>query len=300
MFRLKFTRTHRMILIAAIIFAAIFIFTRQNFLPPKGLPEQIIEETIIDTGSDDSARPAIDNPNFESVPLADTYLQDEGQGVALIKNRSARFYPFQILVWHNLVNDIWNGFPILVVYDPLCGSAAVFGRDTEDAVVLHFKNSSKVYNNMMLFSDDGTDSLWSSLDGRALLGSKIGETLTPLPSYVMTWRSFKENFSNSYVLSRETGSSRDYSYNPYGNYAETSAVWYPLTKYDSAYPAKTVVYGYGLEVFPLDNIKSSGTISGAEIDFVWDEELETAKGYDKSREEVAVETAYWFCWATSP
>lgn len=299
MFRLKFSKTHRLILIAAIIFVAIFVFTYRNFFLPKNLSQQTIEETIINTGSNNDTRPAIANPNFESAPLADTYLQDEGQGITLVKNGKARFYPFQILVWHNLVNDIWNGFPVLVVYDPLCGSSAVFERDTKDAAVLSFKNSGKIYNNMMLFSDEGTDSLWGSLNGRALSGSKVGETLTALPSYVMTWQSFKENFPNGYVLSRETGVARDYSHNPYGNYAETSAVWYPLTKYDSTYSAKTIVYGYESEVFPLDNIKSSGIVRGSEVDFIWDEELETVEGYDENENEVALTPAYWFCWAAN-
>jgi hypothetical protein len=115
---------------------------------------------------------------------------------------------------------------------------------------------------------------------------------------IATWQSFKENFPNGSVLSRQTGASRDYSYNPYGNYAETSAVWYPLTKYDATYPAKTVIYGYGSEVFPFDNIKSLGVISGSEVDFVWDEELEAVIGLDKSGEEVALFNGYRFCWVS--
>jgi len=294
-----------------IIFVGFFIFEYFNHQVPGNLAQPGLEELIIETGSNNDIRPAIDNPEFESVPLADTYLLNEGQGIVLIKNNSARFYPFQILVWHNLVNDIWNGFPVLVVYDPLCGSVAVFERDTDDAVVLNFKNSGKIYNNMSLFTDDGTGSLWSPFDGKIIVGSDNsgdiegerppspgygGVNLSPLQSYVMTWQSFKTNFPDGYVLSRETGSARDYSNNPYGNYSETPAVWYPLTKYDSTYPAKTVVYGYGSDVFPLDNIKSSGTINGIEVDFVWDEELETVRGYDKNQNEMALSSAYWFCW----
>jgi|GEM_PF-2130431 len=300
----KFSKTQRTFLIAAIIFVAIFVLTYRNYLPPTNLSEQTVEETIIDTGSNNENRPAIVEPNFESVPLADTYLQNEGQGIVLASSpsleaptlppgRGVRFYPFQILVWHNLVNDVWNGQPILVAYDPLCGSAAVFEREEE----MVFQNSGKIYNNSMLFSVEGVDSLWRSIDGQIISGA--GETISSIPSYVMTWQSFKENFPNGSALSRETDVVRDYSHNPYGNYAETPAVWYPLTKYDSTYPAKTIVYGYGSEVFPLDNIKSSGKISGAEIDFVWNEDLGTVIGLDKSGEEVPLVNGYWFCWSAN-
>jgi hypothetical protein len=276
------------------IFVGFFVFEYFNHLPPRNLVQPGLEDSIIDTGSDNDSRPALNDSDFESVPLADTYLLNEGLGLVLegIGGRGqARFYPFQILVWHNLVNDVWNGSSILVSYDPLCGSAAVFESERL------FKNSGKIYNNSMLFTAEETDLLWRSFDGQTL--PETGDNLSAIPSYVMTWQSFKENFPNGYVLSRETGSARDYSHNPYGNYAATPAVWYPLNKYDSSYPAKTIVYSYGSEVFPLDNIKSAKTISGTEVDFVWDEELETVKGYDKNENEVALTTAYWFCWAAN-
>lgn len=290
-----------------IFFVGFCIFEYFNYQVPGNLAQPSLEDLIIETGSNNDTQPAIDNPEFESVPAADAYLSNEGQGIVLFEGTGdrgqAKFYPFQILVWHNLVNDIWNGFPVLkkyypflVVYDPLCGSGMIFERNTVDDGVLNFKNSGKIYNNMSLFSDVGTDSLWSPFDGKKIIGSYESETLSPLRSYVMTWQSFKTNFPDGYVLSRETGSARDYSHNPYGNYAETPAVWYPLTKYDSTYSAKTIVYGYGSDVFPLDDIKSSGTINGTEVDFVWDEDLETVRGYKKDGEEVVLKNGYWFCW----
>lgn len=304
MIQLKFPKFRPIFLIIILIFLGALL--REYFIhqPPEVLAPTL-EELIVDSGVDNESMPAIDEPVFESVPSADAYLQNDGQGLVLIKNGQAKFYPFQILVWHNLVSDVWNGFPILVAYDPLCGSARVFERDTNEATVLEFKNSGQIYNSNLLFVDKGTDSLWSSLTGEAITGSKIGQTLTPIPSLIMVWQNFKVNFPNGSVLSRETGVSRDYSKNPYGNYAETPEIRFPLTKMDASLPAKTFVFGYSSVVYPEDNIKSSKSIDsvvdGRKIRMLWDDDLEAVRGFELEAdeslgEEIALVPAYWFCW----
>ena len=71
--------------------------------------------------------PAIDHPKF--VPVADaTFVDDREPVLALEINGDARAYPVQILIWHELANDVVGGTPVAVSYCPLCNSSVVFNR----------------------------------------------------------------------------------------------------------------------------------------------------------------------------
>ena len=40
----------------------------------------------------------------------------------------ARAYPLRIMLFHEIVNDVVGGVPVLVTYCPLCNSGVVFDR----------------------------------------------------------------------------------------------------------------------------------------------------------------------------
>ncbi|HBR80064.1 MAG: hypothetical protein UX09_C0026G0004 [Candidatus Uhrbacteria bacterium GW2011_GWE2_45_35] len=304
MSRRQLSKFHWVFIFCVLILVAVFLRFYFVYRLPQNLAALSLEELIIDSGIDNESMPAIEKPIFESVPSADAYLQNEGQGIVLVKKNEARFYPFQILVWHNFVNDTWNNQSILLAYDPFCGSAAVFDRQLSNGESPIFINSGKIYNNNILFTVQGETSLWSSFSGKILSAAETEETLEKIPAFIMTWQNFRYAFPSGKVLSRETGFSRDYSQNPYGTYASSPEVWYPLTKYDSSLPAKTFVYGFDQAVFPKDNIESSGQIvvtnENKKIAFVWDEDLETVRGFELESDEsfgqeIALSPSYWFC-----
>ncbi|MFB6212354.1 MAG: DUF3179 domain-containing (seleno)protein, partial [Candidatus Magasanikbacteria bacterium] len=70
--------------------------------------------------------PSIDNPKFVSTERADEWLDEEEPGIALSFKGSDRFYPYKILVWHEIVNDTIEGQRVLVTYCPLCMTGFVF------------------------------------------------------------------------------------------------------------------------------------------------------------------------------
>jgi len=92
--------------------------------------------------------PSIDKPQF--TPVADIdYLEPEDTIIAFEKDGVARAYPFRILIWHEIVNDVVAGRPIAVVYCPLCGTAMVFDR-CYDERTLEFGVSGLLYNSDVL------------------------------------------------------------------------------------------------------------------------------------------------------
>ena len=63
--------------------------------------------------------PSIDNPKFESLEVADEWLNDEDIIFGANLNGIQRAYPQRILNWHEIVNDDFGGKPIAVTFCPL-------------------------------------------------------------------------------------------------------------------------------------------------------------------------------------
>ena len=69
--------------------------------------------------------PAIDKPQFQPVKkiVEDNLYSAKEPVIGLILNGDARAYPLQVLMWHEIVNDVVGGIPVTVTYCPLCNSA---------------------------------------------------------------------------------------------------------------------------------------------------------------------------------
>jgi hypothetical protein len=169
-------------------------------------------------------------------------LDDNKLGIAVEKDGSWRFYPFQILVWHEIVNDNFNGEPILVTYCPLCGTGIVFKPVVEGKVV-EFGTSGRLYNSNLVMYDRETDTLWSQQGGKAIVGKLTGEELEVRPADNVFWKEFKQAHPEAEVLSRDTGELRDYTSDPYGDYYSSRSIYFPVENSDDRTHPKTVVYG---------------------------------------------------------
>ncbi|HLD18318.1 MAG TPA: DUF3179 domain-containing protein [Patescibacteria group bacterium] len=243
-----------------------------------GVKHLVPLEDVVSGGVSKDALPAINRPIFESVAFADAYLKDNGLGLVLEAEDHVRFYPFQLLVWHEVVNDVFEGVPLLVFYGPLTGSSAVYhrkmGGDEDGLEPMVFGTSGRVFNNDGLLFDRETESLWSPFVGEALVGERAGDSLVPYPSTVLSWQAFKSAYPKGEVLSRKTGADRDYTLDPYRGYEGNTDIFFPLDRMDARLPPKTVVYGYedkktGVsKAYPLDAIQAVG--------FLFDQVGETA------------------------
>ena len=161
--------------------------------------------------------PPLDDPQFESIADADTWLEDVQPVVALEINDVARAYPLAILTWHEIANDTLGGVPVSVTFCPLCNSAVAFDRRVGEAV-LDFGVSGNLRNSDLVMWDRQTESWWQQLTGEGIVGVYAGYKLDLLPAQIVSWGDFKASFPDSDVLSRETGHNRDYGRNPYGGY----------------------------------------------------------------------------------
>lgn len=165
--------------------------------------------------------PPIDDPTFESLQRASNWLQYQSPVIALEIDGKARAYPLAVLIWHEIVNDVLNGEPVLVTFCPLCNSAIVFSREVNDDV-LTFGVSGNLRNSDLIMWDRQTQSWWQQFSGEAIVGTYTGTRLQIIPSVLTSYGDFAARYPDGEVLSRETGFTREYGTNPYFNYDSSS------------------------------------------------------------------------------
>lgn len=173
---------------------------------------------IMSGGPPKDGIPAIDSPKFISTNEAGGWLADSEPVQVVDINGDARAYPLQILIWHEIVNDVVGGKPVAITYCPLCNSAVVFAATLDDGCTFTFGTTGKLRFSDLVMYDRQTESWWQQVTGEAIVGELTGTKLKFLPSSVVSWREFKEAHPGGRVLSQETGYQRDYGHNPYVGY----------------------------------------------------------------------------------
>jgi hypothetical protein len=180
-----------------------------NGIPPIGFPAQ----NHLNSG-------ALPDPVFESIEAAGEWLQDQSPVVAVAINADARAYPLAILIWHEIANDVIGDVPVAVTFCPLCNASIVFDRRV-GGDTLYFGTTGNLRNSDLVMWDDKTQSWWQQFTGEAIVGEYTGSALTFLPSQVVGFKQFKEQYPEGKVLSRETSANRPYGQNPYTFYDST-------------------------------------------------------------------------------
>lgn len=162
--------------------------------------------------------PAIDRPRFITVPEADRWLDDREPVQIVEIKRDARAYPLQVLIWHEIVNDVVGGSPLVITYCPLCNTGIVFDAALPDGTRLTFGTTGNLRFSDLVMYDRQTESWWQQATGEAIVGELVGSRLRLVSSSVVSWAEFKKEKPAGRILSRETGHTRPYGQNPYLGY----------------------------------------------------------------------------------
>ncbi len=178
---------------------------------------------IIPGGPPKDGIPSLDKPVFISFSEADKWLNSNEPVIAVEIKGVARAYPIQILIWHEIVNDKVGGTPVTVTFCPLCNSSIVFDRRLEfkgKSYLFDFGTTGKLRNSDLIMYDRQTETWWQQFIGTAIVGDLTGANLTMIPSYIISYKNFKESYPDGKVLSKKTGYRREYGKNPYIGYDE--------------------------------------------------------------------------------
>ena len=212
----------------------------------------------------DKGIPAIVNPKFETAAQA-TWLSGNDLVFGLVVDGAARAYPKQILVFHEIVNDKINDKPLLVTYCPLCGTGIAFERRLPTGEEANFGTSGKLYNSNLVMYDDKTDTYWTQVGGKAIVGELTGAKLKQIPIDTMLWKDWKKLHPNTQVLSRNTGYIRAYGLDPYGDYYSNDFVGFGASFSDARLHPKTMVSGITIngiaKAYPVEEVGKAGLVN---------------------------------------
>lgn len=171
-------------------------------------------DEIISGGPPPDGIPPIDNPQFETIEQASEWLQPQSPVIAFELNGDARAYVLSILTRHEIANDVVAGVPVAVTFCPLCNSAVVFDRRV-DGQVYRFGVSGNLRHSDLVMWDDVTKSWWQQFTGEGIVGQHAGDQLEILPSLVVSFAEFAQQYPEGVVLSP---AGRGYGTNPYIGY----------------------------------------------------------------------------------
>ena len=250
---------------------------------------------------------AKENIKFVSVEEADEWIEDNELVLVLRYKNETRIYPHQIMVWHEIANDVVTGYPILITYCPLCGSGIAYERTIEiegERIETRFGTSGKLYNSNLIMYDEKTDTYWQQIGGLAIIGQLTGQELIPIDLDTVVWRDWKIANPNSQVLSQDTGMKRQYGKDPYGNYYENTFLLFPVDNSDDRVHPKTVIFGIEINgeysAYREEDVRTQipiqDTVGGVEIKITKNVggdvdiiRLDTNEGVPKERD-------FWFAW----
>lgn len=252
-----------------------------------------------DIGKDDI--PEIFDTKYVSVK--EDNLKDESRGVLVNVLGRKKYYPVNILVWHEVINDALSGQFYSVTYSPFCESIAVYKGDAVDHD-LKFRASGLLYKSNLVFFDTQTESLWLQATGKAIVGNFIGASLDLVEdTQVITYKDLKRYHPEAEVLSRDTGYFKNYSYNPFSGYLENDDHPEELVAYENKrFDKKEMMY-----VVPVDDRSLAFPIAdlpeGETVQKVFNDSLIIAGKHNggiivtRNGKRIGGYPQLWFCWA---
>jgi len=139
------------------------------------------------------------------------YLRDSHIVFGVVVNGEARAYPKRVLAWHEMAVDRLGGTEVTVVYCTLCGTVIPY-NSVIGGQLRRFGTSGLLYRSNKLMFDEGTMSLWSTLEGKPVVGALVnsGLQMTSYAAVTTTWGEWRAMHPGTTVLSLDTGHKRDY------------------------------------------------------------------------------------------
>lgn len=246
--------------------------------------------------------PAIDDPKFVAAEAGS--LQNDDAVLGMDYRGVAKAYPVNILNWHEIVNDRFNGEPVVITFCPLCGSGVAYSA-VIDGTPHTFGVSGLLYNSDVLLYDRQTQSLWSQLMSQAISGPHKGEHLQSLPITHTTWQDWQTRHPDTLVLSTETGFRRDYRASPYADYIKSPQLMFPVNKLSRRYHPKELVLGIEIDgifkAYPFVELEKTGgrledAVNAQPVSVHYDSRHRSASAFDRNGKLLPGVRTFWFAW----
>jgi len=153
---------------------------------------------------------ALIEPKFESVRLANSWMEDTDRVLTLSIDGESRIYSVDLLIRHEVVNDVVAGKPVFAAYCILADLGAVYdrviqGREFTFALSGYTYFDKKIWDglNSFVMWDRETESLWLPAMGTAVSGLMVDTPLQVLDTAIWaqtTWAAAKAQYPDAQVL----------------------------------------------------------------------------------------------------
>lgn len=218
----------------------------ENNIPAEQDSEWLIPSSeIVDGGPGKDGIPSIDNPIFSPASEID-YVQDDRLVIGIKVGNEIKAYPHQVLDWHEIINDQVGEAHLSMTYCPLTGTGIAWNRVIEDEIT-EFGVSGLLFRNNLIAYDRNTDTHYSQMQIRGVKGPLSGESLkNDYATIQTTWKTWKQMYPDSQVLTRRTGFARFYGGFAYGEsyLNDEEYLLFPVKHQNERLPGKTVVHVY--------------------------------------------------------
>lgn len=211
--------------------------------------------------------PAILDPSFIAVSQEGNLDGREPVMTYVPETGPARAYPIRYLMWHEIVNDVVNGRPITVTFCPLCNTGMIFDGTLQGATVT-FGVSGLLRHSDMVMYDHQSESWWQQATGAAILGARVGQSLTQLSAWMEGWEAFSTSHPDGLVMA-EPDWRRAYGTNPYRNYDTSRPFLYSGENPPHGIDPLARVVRVGDRAWPLTRLRAGGEISEAGLTLSW-------------------------------
>jgi len=134
-------------------------------------------EKLRDHGLEREAFPALMDPKFAPLQDVEPAYNDRSKFIIVKGKNEVRAYPYVLLTFHEVVNDVMDGKAFLVGYCVLADFAAVYSREFCGNTFTFGVSGYTYLNNMpdtanpvqaFILWDRDTESLWNPLENRAV------------------------------------------------------------------------------------------------------------------------------------
>ena len=212
--------------------------------------------------------PALTRPKLVW-PQEASYLRDKDLVFGISINGDTRAYPYRIMDWHEMFNDVIGGVPVSLAYCTLCGAGILYKTQIDPKKpAFIFGSSGFLYRSNKLMYDQETHTLWNQFSGKPVVGplTNSGIELETLPVVTTTWGEWLKQHPDTKVLSSNTGYKRDYTPGTaYGAYFNSDELMFPAHVADKTLQQKQQVFGLRIsgakKAWPLSLFETPSVIN---------------------------------------
>ena len=164
-------------------------------------------------------------PRYESVGEADLKMTQNEVAFVVMYPDGPRIYPQRYLVWHQVVNELFNDHAYAVTYCPITGTLMAYDASMQGLNLIFDVESHTgtngtagfLYDGNSILTDRNSGSLWLQEMGMAFDGPLLGRGMPTIPVFWTTWGAASRVYPNAPVLTKPRGK-RPYGRDPYGSY----------------------------------------------------------------------------------